>query len=1360
MNDSIKMFIAGEEVVCSNEFEIDEEMLSASSTILNNCYPKSWELTKDYISNFYFPKDYSRFVLAQGKYEKGLTEFTSIETSGKNLLYMSSVYSIFNGITIKSNSDGSLHIYGTATATGSIQIPLAKDILLGSGKYVFSGKVVGALDDNKCSIRLQTADDVSFANDYRTIIGNATRSLSSSSDEGKTFTKVLFFALSGTVLDIVLYYQLEKGNAVTDFEPYGEDIVFETNVEKRFDNFNVYGNIYQQERSGKNLIKNSIGFGDMSGFTYSSTLSNDVYKNCKVRKFDNTSQSSGFNSFCQWASIRTNLGIDFKANEIYTFSFWVKGTAPNTMVCYFYGLTGYAKAKVIASSNGYTGTWGDGAWTFNGLVTNEWQRVYVVWQIENASASTIAVDKTILIRQYYGNNVQICGCMFEKGQTLGNDYEPYGIQPSPNFQSDLIGVGYRNLIKNTDVYSAEDFNYWNSYSTFDKETRTLTRSTTSTSESYIQHRLNGIKSGTTYTISFYAKSNGYVKGMDIYIFNINTQGIKYRAINNVPTEFKKFVFTFTTADDVDYSIDTRIRIDNNGSTTSGVEATLTIKDVCMVESDKACEYVDYSKYGIQISNSSKNMFILPDSEAKNGITYTKNEDGTFDIKGTASAKTEFTIWKLSSELDFLKTGKKLTLSSNIPGQNVYFQIATWNGQQIQPSWVNTLVDANSNRIFTVSQTTFGWLTRFNIYVNSGQTVNFENVKLQLEEGTAKTEFYPQIVNNYVYELDEPLRGVKNKKDKLYIENNLLCVERNIGVLELTGDKGWTYEYATGAGWAGPRYTIYNIDTEYSVATNPINALCDYVKFTPNPANYLQYDETFTFRYIAGQKTRVDIVSNTMGVSSVNDFKTWLNTNKPIINYVLPAIKFEVLGVLPIPKTFEYKNYIHLEAGIETAIDLKYYWKNYDVLFAGVVKNSGDISLNPRHPHYCSLQILDYKTFLSESNTLDFVIADKTVKEAIEMVVNAVSGYGFIVGEIDIDSANDVIGAYSTLNKTAYDVLQYLAEISGSRWRTRVIDSLTMAIDFYDPDNLPQAEDIEYTKEYWENNNIVDMTFNYGTRDYRNKQLLLSDEVYANINYDETVISDGYGNSFTLQNNIGDIVSIIVDGAEKTIGTNNDKQMGVEADFYFTPGKNIVESNSVYSAGTLIHLTYQPLVKGRQIVYNNSEVERIKLQTQTEGVIARYETRNDVLSSDELEKIAKTYIEYKGKAEVIITVKTQNKDLYKIGEVVYFNAPIEDLAQDYMVKSKKTEYVVINDIINLFYIYEMTSSFNSEKAINYFDNQRNKASGNIQEGDSITRNVDIETQANIVWSEGSVSSASVTVTGDNVLNCALNSPFVE
>ena len=52
-NNDIKMFIDDEEVVCNNLIEINEEMLSTSSTILNNCYPKSWEETHDYVNNFY-----------------------------------------------------------------------------------------------------------------------------------------------------------------------------------------------------------------------------------------------------------------------------------------------------------------------------------------------------------------------------------------------------------------------------------------------------------------------------------------------------------------------------------------------------------------------------------------------------------------------------------------------------------------------------------------------------------------------------------------------------------------------------------------------------------------------------------------------------------------------------------------------------------------------------------------------------------------------------------------------------------------------------------------------------------------------------------------------------------------------------------------------------------------------------------------------------------------------------------------------------------------------------------------------------------------------------------------------------------
>ena len=59
----LKMYIDNEEVVSSNDITIQEEILSPSSTILNNVYPKSWELDKDYTSRFYYPKDYSKLII-------------------------------------------------------------------------------------------------------------------------------------------------------------------------------------------------------------------------------------------------------------------------------------------------------------------------------------------------------------------------------------------------------------------------------------------------------------------------------------------------------------------------------------------------------------------------------------------------------------------------------------------------------------------------------------------------------------------------------------------------------------------------------------------------------------------------------------------------------------------------------------------------------------------------------------------------------------------------------------------------------------------------------------------------------------------------------------------------------------------------------------------------------------------------------------------------------------------------------------------------------------------------------------------------------------------------------------------------
>lgn len=416
---------------------------------------------------------------------------------------------------------------------------------------------------------------------------------------------------------------------------------------------------------------------------------------------------------------------------------------------------------------------------------------------------------------------------------------------------------------------------------------------------------------------------------------------------------------------------------------------------------------------------------------------------------------------------------------------------------------------------------------------------------------------------------------------------------------------------------------------------------------------------------------------------------------------------------------------------------KIYDSNNNLIFCGVAKNTGNVSLNPREPHYVDIQILDFKTFLSEGETLDYVITNQTVTQAITTVVNSISDYGFVVGNVEIVD-DTTIGAYSTLDKTPYDVFQYFANITGTRWFTRMIDDQTVAIDFYDPSMLNRGQNIEYTKEYFETNDIIDMKFNYSTRDYRNKQVIKSNQVFGGTNYTETFIADGTSDTYILSANVGKIISIIFAGSQLSFTTKENRELGYTADVYYSFGQNSLITDSVFLANAVLQVTYTPLVEGRQIVYNSDEVNRIETSIGRKGVVARYETRNDTIDSNELYLIGKSYIKYKGTSEITLTVKSR-QSLWNIGDVVYFDAPIDELDKDYMIKSKTIQRLPLNDVI--FYTYELTSSFNDEKAINYFDNQRAKNSGNITEGQFIKRNIDIPNEVIIVFDNLQIEEVS-------------------
>ena len=595
----------------------------------------------------------------------------------------------------------------------------------------------------------------------------------------------------------------------------------------------------------------------------------------------------------------------------------------------------------------------------------------------------------------------------------------------------------------------------------------------------------------------------------------------------------------------------------------------------------------------------------------------------------------------------------------------------------------------------------------------------------------------------------------------YGEKGTWYIEKNIGKVVLNGSESGYIVSSNDNGYlfaiSNPTLPIENYSTNYlsnySLANSTSNS-------TNAPVGSYVYNSQFRMR-----------VPTTIATTWAN-FKTWLSSNNVSIYYPLATPTYtqitdsELLGQLESLRLLEGLNNISITSGdLPGEITIHYNYQiehtDIDLLFCGVVKNSGNISLNPREPHYSTLQILDFKDFLSTGETLDYVIYQKTILEAIQQVIGTISDYGFVLGNVNILNQDDIIGAYSTKDKTAYDVFNYIADITQSRWTTRLVDENTVAIDFYDPTLMPEGTAINYTQNFFEHNLIDDMKYSYGTNNYRNKQVMVSNQVVGSLAQIQTLYSNGYQDQYIVDLPVAEIQNIYVNGEEKTYASMQEYELGINADFYYTVNSNIIESENILEAGDKIEIYYIPVIEGRQVITNNDEIERVANATGRKGIIARYENRNDATTSLELQKIGESYIKYKGTPEIKLTIQSR-KNIWEVGENVNFNAPIDELDTHYMVRTKKINYIYNSQDTNfpvgqLFYTYELISSFNSETEINYFDNQRAKTIGNIGEGEYISRNIDIENTANIIFYD--TTATEITITGDNELNAILNSPFI-
>lgn len=167
------------------------------------------------------------------------------------------------------------------------------------------------------------------------------------------------------------------------------------------------------------------------------------------------------------------------------------------------------------------------------------------------------------------------------------------------------------------------------------------------------------------------------------------------------------------------------------NTTQG--KSLHITDSAKYSKNRLCLSGDMK----QDKRSGKNKFKIPESATSNGVTLTKNADGTFNLNGTATANVEHTVFV---ELSEIKNGATYTFhyTKDLPA-GVEFRAEMYNGK----IWLRAIVPNLSSTKKTstgIANSTNATRVRFGICIASGTTVNIQNLRVQLEEGTTATEF--------------------------------------------------------------------------------------------------------------------------------------------------------------------------------------------------------------------------------------------------------------------------------------------------------------------------------------------------------------------------------------------------------------------------------------------------------------------------------------------------------------------------------------------------------------------------------------------------------------------------------------------
>ena len=415
----------------------------------------------------------------------------------------------------------------------------------------------------------------------------------------------------------------------------------------------------------------------------------------------------------------------------------------------------------------------------------------------------------------------------------------------------------------------------------------------------------------------------------------------------------------------------RMAFKHSSNTNMNPEEILLIKPM-MVSGNKKIVFEPYGKYKIPINIKSKNIVNNTlQSQTKNGITLTRNIDGSITANGTATSNAFFDVG-----IFIQKQGVAYTLSGcpQGGGNNKYRLYLV--GEQ------TPYFDDGEGKNFPIINTDTQRTLRLAIYNN--MTVEnltfYPMIKLTEISDCRYQPYYDETTNIY---LDEPLRKSKNEEIVDYIDFKNCKIIRNIKEILLNDIATW-YLYNS---------NIYTgVIQDYKKGTTYI-PFCTHYRGIDQTNGTVAINENNdkAIRFASNASTtffRLFILDSQFDSSA--SFKTWLSQNNVIVDYIL-ATPTEDDIELPNLNLIEGKNIITLGTELESIIEVEYTsWeskiKNSDRLQKVTIDNGCIVNneiIGSVYSKKVTSDILDINELDLENKKIDVKIGVKYNNESHE-----------------------------------------------------------------------------------------------------------------------------------------------------------------------------------------------------------------------------------------------------------------------------------------------------------------------------------------------------------------------------------------